>query len=112
MQLITAVIQKDRLDEVAAALATHGAGGITVTDVLGHGNQKGTTQVFRGREVRSTFLPKVRIDLIANDDAVENLVAVLVDAARTGEIGDGKVWTMPVSDVVRVRTGERGADAI
>ena len=112
MQLITAIIKKRKLDAVADALSAQGVGGMTVTEVLGYGSQKGTTQVFRGRAVQGDFLRKTRVDVIVNDEEVDQIIDVIVQAAHSGAIGDGKVWSTPVGQVVRVRTGERGAEAV
>ena len=112
MKLITAVIKPFKLDDVKAALEVLGVQGLTVSEVQGFGRQRGHTEVYRGAEYTVDFVPKVRIDVVVSDDDVDKLVAAIVEAARTGKIGDGKVWVTPVEALVRVRTGERDGDAI
>ncbi|WP_120003040.1 P-II family nitrogen regulator [Nesterenkonia muleiensis] len=112
MKLVTAVIQRKKLDAVTEALATKGIGGLTVTDVLGYGTQGGRKEVFRGKEFSVDFLPKTKIEVVVPGEIVEEIIDAIVAAARTGEIGDGKVWATEITGVVRVRTGEHGADAI
>ena len=114
LKLVTAVIKGTRLDAVTAALADKGIGGLTVTDVLGYGNQGGRKEVYRGREYTENFLPKSKIEVIVPADAVEDIIETIVQAARTGagEIGDGKVWASELTGLVRVRTGEHGTDAL
>ncbi|WP_406203491.1 P-II family nitrogen regulator [Kitasatospora sp. NBC_01560] len=112
MKLITAVIKPHRLDDVKAALQAFGVHGLTVTEASGYGRQRGHTEVYRGAEYTVDLVPKVRIEVLAEDDDADQLIDVLVTAARTGKIGDGKVWSVPVDSVVRVRTGERGPDAL
>lgn len=112
MKLVTAVIQRRKLDAVTDALSAKGVGGLTVTDVLGYGSQKGRKEIFRGKEHNVDFLPKTRIDVIVAGEIVEEIIDTIVEAARTGEIGDGKVWATALTGVVRVRTGEHGTDAI
>ncbi|MER5353870.1 P-II family nitrogen regulator [Kitasatospora sp. NPDC002551] len=112
MKLITAVIKPYRLDEVKAALQAFGVHGLTVSEASGYGRQRGHTEVYRGAEYTVDLVPKVRVEVLAEDEDVEPLIDVLVDAARTGKIGDGKVWAVPVDTAVRVRTGERGPDAL
>ena len=112
MKQITAVIKPFKLDDVKAALEVLGVQGLTVSEVQGFGRQRGHTEVYRGAEYTVDFVPKVRIDVIVSDGDVDKLVAAIVEAARTGKIGDGKVWVTPVESLVRVRTGERDADAI
>jgi len=112
MKLITAIIKPHKLDEVKEALKGAGAAGMTVTEVQGFGRQAGHTEVYRGAEYTIDFVPKVRIEVLADEDDVEDVAAAIVAAARTGSIGDGKVWVTPVDTVIRVRTGERGADAL
>ena len=112
MKLITAVIKPHKLDEVKSALESFGVQGLTVSEASGYGRQKGHTEVYRGAEYTVDFVPKVRIDVVVNDDDVEKLATAIVEAARTGKIGDGKVWVTPVESLVRVRTGERDSDAI
>ena len=112
MKLVTAVVKPFKLDDVKAALDTAGSHGLTVSETQGYGRQRGHTEVYRGAEYRVDFVPKVRIEVLVDDDDVERVVDAIVEAARTGKIGDGKVWVLPVETVVRVRTGERGADAL
>jgi nitrogen regulatory protein P-II 1 len=112
MKQITAVVKPFKLDDVKAALEVHGIQGLTVSEVQGFGRQRGHTEIYRGAEYTVDFVPKVRIDVVVSDQDAEKLVAAIVEAARTGKIGDGKVWVTPVESVVRVRTGERDADAI
>jgi nitrogen regulatory protein P-II 1 len=112
MKQITAVIKPFKLDDVKAALEVLGVQGLTVSEVQGFGRQRGHTEVYRGAEYTVDFVPKVRIDVIAPDGDVPKLVDAIVEAARTGKIGDGKVWVTPIDALVRVRTGERDADAV
>ena len=112
MKLITAVVKPFKLDDVKEALKGAGVSGITVTEVQGFGRQAGHTEVYRGTEYRIDFVPKVRLEIVADDGDVSRLLDVIVEAARTGKIGDGKVWSVPVDTAVRVRTGERGPDAL
>ncbi|HET9126987.1 MAG TPA: P-II family nitrogen regulator [Propionibacteriaceae bacterium] len=112
MKLITAVIQPMVLNDVQVALAQHGIAGITVTEVSGYARQKGHTEVYRGAEYTIDFIAKVKLEVLTSDDLADGIVEVIVRTARTGQIGDGKVWTVPVDDVVRIRTGERGDEAI
>jgi nitrogen regulatory protein P-II 1 len=112
MKLITAVIKPHKLDEVKAALEAFGVQGMTVSEASGYGRQRGHTEVYRGAEYTVDLVPKVRLEVIVDDADVADVVDVVVKSAATGRIGDGKVWTTPIDDVVRVRTGERGADAI
>ncbi|MFB7378918.1 P-II family nitrogen regulator [Kitasatospora purpeofusca] len=112
MKLITAVIKPHRLDEVKAALQSFGVHGLTVSEASGYGRQRGHTEVYRGAEYTVDLVPKVRVEVLAEDEDADQLIDVLVEAARTGKIGDGKVWTVPVDTAVRVRTGERGPDAL
>jgi nitrogen regulatory protein P-II 1 len=100
------------LEDVKGALEQLGVLGMTVSEVQGYGRQKGHTEVYRGAEYSVDFVPKVRVEVVVDDSAVDKVVDVIVQAARTGKIGDGKVWVSPVDTVVRVRTGERGADAL
>jgi nitrogen regulatory protein P-II 1 len=109
---VTAVIKPHKLDEVKEALQTFGVRGLTVTEVNGYGRQRGHSEVYRGAEYVVDFVPKVRIEILASDDDADDIVEVIVKSAQTGKIGDGKVWSVPVDTVVRVRTGERGPDAL
>ncbi|GAA2741285.1 P-II family nitrogen regulator [Kitasatospora cinereorecta] len=112
MKLITAVVKPFKLDEVKTALQELGVHGLTVTEASGYGRQHGHTEVYRGAEYRIDLVPKVRIEVVVEDDDAERVMDAIVAAARTGKIGDGKVWAVPVDSVVRVRTGERGPDAV
>ena len=112
MRLVTAIVKPFRLDDVKAALEAAGVQGMTVSEVQGFGRQRGHTEVYRGAEYTVSFVPKVRVEVLVDDADALRMVDVVVAAAGTGSIGDGKVWTTPVSDVVRVRTGERGAEAL
>lgn len=112
MKLITAIVKPFTLEDVKGALEQLGVLGMTVSEVSGYGRQKGHTEVYRGAEYAVDFVPKVRVEVVVNDDQVEKTLDGIVEAARTGKIGDGKVWVTPVEAVVRVRTGERGADAL
>lgn len=112
MKLVTAIVKPFVLDEVKSALEQIGVLGMTVSEVQGYGRQKGHTEVYRGAEYSVDFVPKVRVEVAVDDEIVDKVVDAVVAAARTGKIGDGKVWVTPVETVVRVRTGERGADAL
>ncbi|MEU6847562.1 P-II family nitrogen regulator [Streptomyces sp. NPDC046716] len=112
MKLITAVVKPYRLDEVKTALQEVGVQGLTVTEASGYGRQRGHTEVYRGAEYQVDLVPKVRIEVVVADEDAEPAMDAIVRAARTGKIGDGKVWAVPVDTVVRVRTGERGPDAV
>jgi len=112
MKKIEAIIKPFKLDEVKEALHEVGVQGITVTEAKGFGRQKGHTELYRGAEYVVDFLPKVKIEIVLMPDQVEAAVEAIMKAARTGRIGDGKVFVLDVEDVVRIRTGERGSDAI
>ncbi len=112
MKLITAIIKPFKLDDVKAALEVLGVQGLTVSEVQGFGRQKGHTEVYRGAEYTVDLVPKVRVEVLVDDLDVDKTVDAVVEASRTGKIGDGKVWVTGLSTVVRVRTGERDADAI
>ncbi|HEU5354090.1 MAG TPA: P-II family nitrogen regulator [Actinocrinis sp.] len=112
MKLITAIIKPYKLDEVKSALQAFGVHGLTVTEASGYGRQRGHTEVYRGAEYTIDLVPKIKLDVLVEDHDVETLIDVIAKAAQTGKIGDGKVWITPVESVVRVRTGERGADAL
>jgi nitrogen regulatory protein P-II 1 len=112
MRLVTAVIKPFKLDDVKNALEALGVQGMTVSEVQGYGRQRGHTEVYRGAEYTVSFVPKVRLEVVVDDADALAVVDAVVAAASTGSIGDGKVWTTPVDDVVRVRTGERGAEAL
>ena len=112
MKLITAIIKPFKLEEVKDALKRGEVNGMTVTEVQGFGRQAGHTEVYRGTEYKIDFVPKARIELLCEDDDVQRIIDVITEAARTGKIGDGKIWVEPVEEVVRIRTGELGGDAI
>src|SRR6478672_7753575 len=112
MKLITAIIKPFKLDDVKAALEVLGVQGLTVSEVQGFGRQRGHTEVYRGAEYTIDFVPKVRIDIIVDDDDVVRVVDGILEAARTGKIGDGKIWVQPIDETWRIRTGESGPDAL
>jgi nitrogen regulatory protein P-II 1 len=112
MKLVTAIVKPFKLDEVKAALDAAGSHGLTVSETQGYGRQRGHTEVYRGAEYQVDFVPKVRVEVLVEDDDAERVVDAIVTAARTGKIGDGKVWVHAVESVIRVRTGERGSDAL
>ena len=112
MRLVTAIVKPFKLDDVKSALETLGVLGLTVSEIRGYGRQKGHTEVYRGAEYTVDLVPKVRVEVLVDDLDAEKVVDTIAEAARTGKIGDGKVWVSPVDSVVRVRTGERGADAL
>ncbi len=112
MKLVVAVVKPFKLDSVKDVLKDLGIQGLTVTEVQGFGRQRGHTEVYRGAEYTVDLVPKVRIEVVVDDGDVTDVVEAIVQSARTGKIGDGKVWVLPLEDVVRVRTGERGTEAI
>lgn len=112
MKLITAVIKPFKTDDVKAALKAAGVSGITISEVQGVGRQGGHTEVYRGTEYAIDFLPKVMLQIVADDADVSNITNTIVEAARTDKIGDGKIWVTPVEEVIRIRTGELGSDAV
>src|SRR5450755_4130446 len=112
MKLVTAVIKPFKLDEGREALSAIGVQGITVTEVKGFGRQKGHTELYRGAEYVVDFLPKVKLELAVEDDQVDRVVDVIIDMARTGKIGDGKIFVLELAQAVRIRTGEAGARAL
>jgi nitrogen regulatory protein P-II 2 len=112
MKLITAIIKPFKLDEVREALSAIGVQGITVTEVKGFGRQKGHTELYRGAEYVVDFLPKVKIEAAIKDDLVEQVIEAIEKSANTGKIGDGKIFVFDLEQVVRIRTGETGADAL
>ena len=112
MKLITAVVQPFTIAEIRAAVDNAGVHGLTFSEAQGYGRQKGHTEVYRGAEYHIDFVPKARVEVVVDDEHVDVVVAAIVGAARTGKIGDGKVWVTTVDTLVRVRTGERGADAV
>ena len=112
MKLVTAVIKPFKLDDVKTALESFGVHGMTVSEASGYGRQRGHTEVYRGAEYTVDLVPKVRVEVLVDDGDAHDVIDVVVKAAQTGRIGDGKVWSMPVDEVVRVRTGERGPEAL
>jgi nitrogen regulatory protein P-II 1 len=112
MKLVTAIVKPFVLEDVKGALEQIGVLGMTISEVQGYGRQKGHTEVYRGAEYSVDFVPKVRVEVVADDTLADKVVDAVVEAARTGKIGDGKVWVTPVESVIRVRTGERGSDAV
>jgi nitrogen regulatory protein P-II 1 len=112
MKKIEAIVRHHKLDDVKNALVAVGLHGMTVTEVRGFGRQRGHTETYRGTEYKVDYVPKVKIEIVAGDDTADKVVSALVDAARTGQVGDGKIFVSALLDVVRVRTGETGAAAI
>jgi nitrogen regulatory protein P-II 1 len=112
MKLITAVIKPFKLEDVKEALKGSGVQGMTVTESRGFGRQRGHTEVYRGAEYQIDFVPKVQLEILAEESIVDRVVQTIIDTARTGTIGDGKIWVTPVDGVYRIRTGETDADAI
>jgi nitrogen regulatory protein P-II 1 len=112
VKLVTAIIKPFRLDGVKEALEAAGAVGMTITEVQGFGRQKGHTEVYRGKEYTVAFTPKIKVEVIVDDGVVKSVVDAILGAARTDKIGDGKIWVTDAESVVRIRTGETGADAI
>ncbi|PLX87639.1 MAG: transcriptional regulator [Desulfuromonas sp.] len=112
MRKVEAIVKPFKLDEVKEALNEIGIQGITVSEVKGFGRQKGHTELYRGAEYVVDFIPKIKMEIIVADDMVEQVVNTIADAARTGRIGDGKIFVTPIDDVLRIRTGERGEDAL
>jgi nitrogen regulatory protein P-II 1 len=112
MKLVTAIVKPFKLDEIKDVLQTLGVQGMTVTESRGFGRQRGHTEVYRGSEYQIEFVPKVRIEVLTEDDLVEKVVDAIITTARTGSIGDGKIWVTEAGDVYRIRTGEAGAEAV
>jgi nitrogen regulatory protein P-II 1 len=112
MKLVTAIIKPFKLDDVKTALQDFGVDGMTVSEASGYGRQRGHTEVYRGAEYTVDLVPKVRLEVIVEDHDVEDVVTLMITSAQTGRIGDGKVWVVPVETLARVRTGERGPDAL
>jgi nitrogen regulatory protein P-II 1 len=112
MKKVEAIIKPFKLDEVKESLSSIGVQGLTVSEVKGFGRQKGHTELYRGAEYVVDFLPKVKLEIIVKDEVVTQVVDAILKSAKTGRIGDGKIFVLPIDDVVRIRTGERGADAI
>ena len=112
MKLVTAIVKPFTLDDVRHAVEAVGVLGLTVTEVQGYGRQRGHTEVYRGAEYAVEFVPKVRVEVLVDEEFAERVVDAIIGAARTGKIGDGKVWVSPVERVIRIRTGERDHDAL
>lgn len=112
MKMVVAVIKHYKLEDVRSALSEAGVKGVTIIEVKGFGKQKGHTEVYRGATVEVKFLPKIKIEAAVEDDMVEPAIAAIINAARTGEIGDGKIFVYDLKEVVRIRTGERGEEAL
>ena len=112
MKLITAIIKPFKLEEVRDALSAVGVLGMTITEVKGYGRQKGHTELYRGAEYAVNFLPKIRIEVVVPDEDAEKVVEAIGSAAKTGQIGDGKIFVTPIEQALRIRTGETGADAL
>ncbi len=112
MKKVVAVIKPFKLDEVKEALSGIGVAGMTITEVKGFGRQKGHTELYRGSEYVVDFLPKIRIEILTEDGKVTGIIDTIIGSANTGQIGDGKIFVLPVGDVVRIRTGERGEEAL
>lgn len=112
MKKIEAIIRPFKLDDVREALSEIGVRGMTLTEVKGYGRQKGHTELYRGSEYKIDFLPKIKIEIIATDGMVEGVVGAILKAAKTGQVGDGKIFVSPIDDVIRVRTEESGEDAL
>ena len=112
MKLVTAIVKPFKLDDIQEALKSAGVVGMTVSEVRGFGRQGGHTETYRGAEYKIDFVPKVKIDVVTEDDLVDAIIEAITGAASTGKIGDGKIWVTDVDDLVRIRTGERGADAV
>src|SRR5689334_14039222 len=112
MKLVTAIIKPHKLDDVKTALESFGIQGMTVSEASGYGRQRGHTEVYRGAEYTVDLVPKVRLEVLVDDADASDVVEVILKSAQTGRIGDGKIWVVPVDAVVRVRTGERGAEAL
>jgi nitrogen regulatory protein P-II 1 len=112
MKLVTAIVKPHRIEDVKEALRDIGVNGLTTTDVEGFGRQRGHTEVYRGAEYQVDFVPKVRVEVLVDDGDVDGIIDAIVKAARTGKIGDGKIWVTEVDRVQRIRTGEMGPDAL
>jgi nitrogen regulatory protein PII len=112
VKLVVAVVKPHKLDEVKEALREIGVQGLTTTEVEGFGRQRGHTEVYRGAEYQVDFVPKIKVEVVVEDEQVQGVVDAVTKVARTGKIGDGKIWVTPVEQVVRIRTGEMGPDAL
>ncbi len=112
MKKVEAIIKPFKLDEVKEALSGIGVEGLTVTEVKGFGRQKGHTEIYRGAEYVVDFLPKIKLEIVVEDEVVDKVIEAIVTAANTGKIGDGKIFVLPLEEAIRIRTGERGKDAV
>jgi nitrogen regulatory protein P-II 1 len=112
LELITAIVKPHKLDDIRTALLANGVEGMTVTEVRGFGRQRGRTEVFRGSEYNVDFIPKIKVEVVVASETADRIVQAITDAAHTGKIGDGKIWRVDVSSLLRVRTGEQGNDAL
>ena len=112
MKIVVAIIKPFKLDEVTDALRALDVSGMTITEVRGHGRQRGHTEVYRGAEYTVDYVPKVRLEVVVDDPDAQKVANAIVEAAKTGKIGDGKLWIMPIETMVRIRTGEAGRDAL
>jgi nitrogen regulatory protein P-II 1 len=112
VKLVVAIVKPHKVDDVKTAVQDFGVQGLTMTEVQGFGRQRGHTEVYRGAEYKIDFVPKVKLEILVDDSDAAAVADRIVDAARTGKIGDGKVWVLPVESVVRIRTGEAGSDAL
>jgi nitrogen regulatory protein P-II 1 len=112
MKLVVAVVKPFKLDDVKEALKAIGVHGLTLTEAQGFGRQRGHAEVYRGAEYEVEFVPKIRLEIVVDDAQVEEVTTAIIETAGTGKIGDGKVWILPVEDIIRVRTGERGVEAL
>ncbi|MFN8076157.1 MAG: P-II family nitrogen regulator [Kineosporiaceae bacterium] len=112
MKLVTAIVKPYKINDVKDALERAGVQGLTVSEAQGYGRQRGHTEVYRGAEYQIDFVPKVRVEIVVDDEDLAPVLDAIVAASRTGKIGDGKVWVTPIDDLIRVRTGEHGADAL
>jgi nitrogen regulatory protein P-II 1 len=112
VKLVVAIVKPHKIDEVKEALRESGVAGLTTTDVEGFGRQRGHTEVYRGAEYQVDFVPKIKVEVLADDDQVPQIIETIMTAARTGKIGDGKIWVLNAEQVVRIRTGEMGPDAL
>lgn len=112
MKLVVAIVKPFKVDDVKTAVQDFGVQGLTMTEVQGFGRQRGHTEVYRGAEYTIDFVPKVKLEILVDDDEAASVAEKVIEAARTGKIGDGKVWILPVEGVIRIRTGEAGSDAL
>jgi len=112
MKKIEAIIKPFKLEDVKEALQEIGINGMTITEIKGHGRQQGHTELYRGNEYVVEYLPKIKIEIVVNDEFVDKAIEAIIKGAKTGKIGDGKIFVLPVEDVIRIRTGERGSEAV